>query len=245
MDQSKKSAHTFTYFDLLDACKQPGCPVCRLGDSTVRRYLSGLFYEFVNDPGTRDQLHTSMGFCDSHVTLLLETRIADGLGASIIYQSLIHSILRDFQIYFPPRIPAKSSWSRRRAPHVKSPLEKAQETCPACEYSNTVIERAIHAIAQSLHEETTRAALQKSDGLCLPHLWQALDYIQMPVDAEFLTRLTRDKLENLQDEMVELIRKHDYRFNSEGITQEEAMAWRNAMCMISGASLGLTLEKPG
>jgi hypothetical protein len=37
--------------------------------------------------------------------------------------------------------------------------------------------------------------------------------------------------------MDELIRKNDYRFQSEGITDREGQAWRKAMRMISGAGM--------
>ena len=47
--------------------------------------------------------------------------------------------------------------------------------------------------------------------------------------------LTRARLEALQAEMAELVRKNDYRFQSESITESEGLAWRKAMCMISGA----------
>jgi hypothetical protein len=70
-----------------------------------------------------------------------------------------------------------------------------------------------------------------------------LERIQKPDYASFLLELTRTKLEKRRSEMEELIRKNDHRFRSEGITREEALAWRKAMCMISGASITLTGEK--
>ena len=39
------------FFDLLEACAETGCPVCRLSLITARRYLADILYEFVNDPG--------------------------------------------------------------------------------------------------------------------------------------------------------------------------------------------------
>jgi hypothetical protein len=55
--------------------------------------------------------------------------------------------------------------------------------------------------------------------------------------------LTRIMLEKRGSEMAELIRKNDHRFRSEGITREEALAWRKAMCMISGASITFPGDK--
>jgi hypothetical protein len=52
----------FVYNELLEACRSPGCPVCRLSQRAVRRYLVNLFYENVNDGNLRAQLRKSLGF---------------------------------------------------------------------------------------------------------------------------------------------------------------------------------------
>ena len=41
---------------VLDACAEPGCPVWRCLRADSVRYLDGLLYEHVNDPGTRARL---------------------------------------------------------------------------------------------------------------------------------------------------------------------------------------------
>jgi hypothetical protein len=43
--------------------------------------------------------------------------------------------------------------------------------------------------------------------------------------------------------MAEVIRKNDHHFHSEGITQEEALAWKKAMVMLSGVSINPTGDK--
>ncbi|MBI4271931.1 MAG: hypothetical protein HY615_16460 [Candidatus Rokubacteria bacterium] len=58
------------YFRVLDACAEPGCPVCRCLTAHSVRYLDGLLYEHVNDPGTRARLHASRGFCGWHASMV-------------------------------------------------------------------------------------------------------------------------------------------------------------------------------
>ena len=96
MTSSNDVPPSFSFYDLLNACTQTGCPVYRIGAHSVKCYLESLFYEYINNPGARDNLLKSLGFCKEHAQLLLITRIADGMGASIIYANVIRKILREF-----------------------------------------------------------------------------------------------------------------------------------------------------
>lgn len=238
MDSSENAHHPFMYHDLLDAFDQPGCPVCRLSARSVRRYLDSLFYEFVNDATARDSLVNSHGFCAEHAGLLLETRIADALGASIIYRNIVKIILENFPKSSSgsttSTIPGPAKERTRlinkfiRATHIPG-------RCPACEQREASSDRALEGLSNSLDDEKLRLVIQGSDGLCFPHLAQLLERIQGPDTVKFLLGVTQKNLEILQLEMGELIRKNDYRFQSEGITDGEGRAWKKAMRMISGA----------
>ena len=105
----------------------------------------------------------------------------------------------------------------------------------ACEHEEAVAEHALDELEKSLLEEKMQSALRDSDGLCFPHLAQLLERIEEPQAVGTLLNLTQKKLGSLQSEMAELVRKHDYRFQAEGIQEQEALAWRKAMRMISGA----------
>ena len=61
-DRSK----SVSYFELLDALRLEGCPVCRLLLKWSRFYLDSLFYEYVTDFGVRSRLRQSDGFCNWH-----------------------------------------------------------------------------------------------------------------------------------------------------------------------------------
>ena len=245
MDSSAKASHPFMYFDLLEAFKQPGCPVCLLSERSVRRYLDGLFYELVNDPGARDSLLKSHGFCVEHAGLLLETRIAEALGASIIYKNIVKVILEKFPKPSPPSSPSTiPSSTKERTRLIREFIRASDPTgrCPACEQREDASDRAMEALKNSLDDEAIRLAFQDSDGLCFPHLTQLLQRTQGTGTVKFLLGVTQEKLEALQSEMGELIRKNDYRFQSEGITDREGRAWTKAMRMLSGAGTHKTRE---
>ena len=231
MTLSNNQPPTSTYYNLLNACADPGCPVCRVGAHSVKRYLKSIFNEFVNDRATRDNLLKSLGFCGEHSQLLLNTSIADALGASIIYENIVKKMLREL-----PR--------QHDAKGVKNAVNR-NRNCMACEQRNAVTDRSINEIRNSLGNEKMKNALLGSDGLCFPHLLQVLENNQNVDDADFLLSLTKTKLEARQIEMAELIRKNDHNFRSEEITKDEALAWKKAVSMVSGVSISLTGDKRG
>jgi hypothetical protein len=235
-DQNPKP---FTHHEFLEACAQTGCPVCRIGAQTVRRQLKALFYEYVNDREMRANLVKSLGFCNEHTRLLLSHKIADGLGASIIYEHLVKVILREF--------PASDSniqpkeLSRKISSFVSA--SDGLEECLACKRREEAVSYTLSQITNALDNTTLIDALEKSDGFCFPHLSQLLLLTSKPADVNFLLTLTKNKLEARQAEMAEVIRKNDHHFSSEVITAEEAIAWKKAMVTLSGVSINPTGDK--
>ena len=229
MTSSNNLPPTSTYYELINACADPGCPICRVSAHAVKRYLKSIFNEFVNDRAIRDNLLKSLGFCGEHSQLLLNTRIADALGASIIYENIVKKMLRELP-------------KQNKEKDLQNTVNRTKN-CMACEQRNTVIDRSINEICNSLSDEKMQNALQDSDGLCFPHLLQVLESNQNTDDADFLLSVTKTKLEIRQTEMAELIRKNDHNFRSEEITKEEALAWKKALSMDSGVSISLTGDK--
>jgi hypothetical protein len=236
---SAKSTTPSSLHELLEACSQTGCPVCRIGAQTVRKQLKALFYEYVNDIEMRETLVKSLGFCDEHVRLLLSHKIADTLGASIIYEHLVKVVLREFPKQTSNLQPKELS---RKFNSLVSASEGLGE-CLACKRRDEAVNYTLRQISGALDNATLREALEKSDGFCFPHLSQLFLEIQKSADVEYLLTLTKTKLETRQFEMAEVIRKNDHRFHAEKITEDEALAWKKAMVMLSGVSINPTGDK--
>lgn len=230
---------SFSNHDLLDACKEPGCPICRLGAQTVRRYMRSLFYENVNDLKTRDTIAKSLGFCGEHSRLLLSARIADGLGNSIIYEHLVKVILRELPKNSSAGKPAELA--KRLRKFISGNDSVGQ--CPVCARRDEFVESNVIQVSRSLDNETLRLALEASDGFCFLHLAQIFERTSKPADVDFLLTLTRQKLEARQGEMAEVIRKNDHRNTTEVISDQEALAWKKALSMLSGISITQTGER--
>jgi hypothetical protein len=241
MNLFKKTPAPYSNRDILEACTQTGCPVCRVGAHSVKRYLKSIFYEYVNDIDTRARLNKRLGVCEEHVQLLLNTRIADTLGASIIYENIVKVLLREFPNSSSPMISNPKEAARLISGFTNS--AKSNGTCLACEQRDAIIKHTLDEMSKALSDENLQAALQGSDGLCFPHLAQLLERLEKPEDVAFLMDITCKKLEFRQSEMAMVIRKNDYQSDTEKITHEEAIAWKKSMCMVSGVSISPTGDK--
>ena len=239
MKNPDQTSKPYSHHEFLEACTQTGCPVCRIGSQTVRRQLKSLFYEYVNDREMRANLVKSLGFCGEHTRLLLSHKIADGLGASIIYEHLVKVILREFPASASNVQPKELS---RKINSFVSASEGLGE-CQACTRRAEAVNYTLSQIVGALDNTTLLDALEKSDGFCFPHLSQLLLQTPKPADVNFLLTFTKNKLETRKAEMAEVIRKNDHHHSSEVISAEEAIAWKKAMVMLSGVSINPTGDK--
>jgi hypothetical protein len=232
----------FTSYKLLEACREPGCPVCRLEQHSVERYLDSQFYENVNSPKWRDQLRASRGFCPEHAWLAVDKRLGDALGFSIIYHDIVNSILRSLEMGAAPAR-TEGRWARRagqRAESARTGIERLLEDlsdrkrCPACEHRDEVRQTILSSLVKELHHAEVAEALESSDGLCLPHLRQALDRVPDGAAARTLIAIQQAQLEQLKNELAEFVRKNDYQVIKEGFGSE-GDAWLRAIRMVAGS----------
>lgn len=230
-----------TVFNLLEACREPGCPVCRLEQHSAERYLDNQFYENVNSPKWRDQLRASLGFCHEHAWLGVDQRLGDALGYSIIYRDIVNSILHQLNDSGRPSH-ASRRWASllQKIPEpARNMIEKMlasitpRKRCPVCEHRDERTRTLLSVLVEELENPEMTDALQASAGLCLPHLRLTLEYVRDVSVCEKLLTIHRAKLESLRAELVEFIRKNDYRVIKEGFGSE-GDAWLRAVSMIVG-----------
>jgi hypothetical protein len=228
-------------YNLLEACRAPGCPVCRLEQRSVERYLNNQFYENVNSPAWRDQLRASLGFCHEHAWLAVNQRLGDALGFAIIYRDLVNSVINQLKDDSnPSRAPRRWMSLLQQVPEqARNMIEKMlsaitpRKGCPVCAYREETTRTLLSVMVEELERTQMTDALEDSDGLCLPHLRLALGHAKNVSVCEKLLTIHREKLEGLRVELVEFIRKNDYQVIGEGFG-EERDAWLRAVGMIVG-----------
>ncbi len=227
-----------TSHKLMEACREPGCPICRLEQQGVERYLDHQLYENVNSPAWRDRLRASQGLCHEHAWLGVEKRLGDALGFSIIYHDLVNNLIKSLNDNRATRSRASVRGQlpesvRRRVERVLDVLTP-QKRCPACEHREELRRGLLSVLVEDLPTPAMMEALQASEGLCLPHLGLAVGYVKDVAVYEMLLTLHTTKLESLRNELAEFIRKNDYQVIREGFGSE-GNAWLRAIRMLVGS----------
>jgi hypothetical protein len=236
---------TFSYFELLDACKEPGCPICRLGQRSAQRHLTSLIYDGVNDVPLRATLRDSYGYCHEHAWLLPESGESAPLGIAIIHRDILNTLRGQLgeETYNKKRrtslrevvagaLSAESTTGgSQAAPHIPP-----KTICPACERRLEAEHLAFASMLEALNknDQPMQAGLESSDGLCIPHLRQALSAARSQQAFDSLVNITERQLSNLINDLDEFIRKNDHRFREEKISKEEKESWRKALQRASG-----------
>lgn len=204
--QSAHHPNHLEYFQLRDALEAPGCPVCRLAEEAVEASQRTLLHENVNDPGVRERLVRSGGFCREHAWRL--TRHRDLLGTAIIHRDLMARFRAGLDAHQP---------------------ELAR--CPACVEQGEVARMAVSVLTRRFEDPEIRRRFEASDGLCREHFYQArAAWSGAPHALEMVQTAC---LSHLMAQLDELIRKQDYRFSQEPI-RGEGNSWLRAIAAVSG-----------
>jgi hypothetical protein len=227
-----KSKH-FSYFRVLEALREPGCALCRLGGTAANRFLDSLLYEYVNDTGMRRMLVEAHGFCPNHSNALVARH--DALGTSILYKAILNHLQAELETVTPEAREGWGSKLREQLGGARGASDRlaAHEGCPACTQRDDAVLRALAIVAEHEGDAELAAALAASDGFCLPHLRMALPQLSGRALAQLLAR-QRAVWQALDGELAEAIRKHDFRFRDEAFGDEED-SWRRAVEAVAGA----------
>lgn len=232
---------TMIFCELQNALAEAGCAVCRLVAKATERYLDGLLWEGVNDPGVRPQIRRAHGFCHDHAWML--ARPGASLGVAILTRDVLQSLLAEMKGI---RFQTLPTWSLRRVQESLDRDQPARATadlvarltpqaqCPACVQARRMEEVYLDTLLDHLvGKESLLAAYQASDGLCLPHFRQALARLRGEKVFDALVTAQQTIWQRLADQLSEMIRKSDYRFHDEE-WGEESGAWLRALAALTG-----------
>jgi len=209
-----------TIYELRLACHKPGCPVCNLIQRAGARYIEGIFNESMLDPGVRQKLVDSQGFCYEHTWQSINLKLSDALGHAILYQDLVRDAMR--------KITENEANGSSQLVNALTP----GSTCPACRVEDATLERVIDCMVPVLRDQDFIAEFNQSTGLCIPHLKRILPKLDGNRRGVVLLH-QNDCLEKLRGELAEFIRKSDYRFRDE-VIGNEGDSYKRAADMISG-----------
>jgi len=199
------------YFSFLDALKEQGCPVCYLVKKATHKFMDDFLYESVNDPGLRQEIKASQGFCNRHAWQL--HKFGDGFGQAIVYGDLINIILKKLE-------DINENTSLQEVLKKISPGRGTRKICMFCRQEKDAEERYISVFRESFDDPEFSVAYKNSFGLCLPHIVFALKKCRNKNLVKGLIEIDAPKLSGLIGELKEFLRKHDYRFSNEKFGKE-------------------------
>jgi hypothetical protein len=208
MKPQSRERHT-AFFNLFDALAEKDCALCRLVAKVEHDSLDSLLYENVNDPGTREAMSASRGFCAAHADLA--THMSDALGVAMLYETLC----------------------REAANHVTRELPLgATQPCPICRTAADAEERYIAEFCLRIAESDFRERFLVSDGFCLPHFRRATAIIRDKATDRIVRTHEAKTLLALADQLRVFVEKHDYKRAAEFAA--EAVSWLRALEKFAG-----------
>ncbi len=231
----KRRGKWIDYFDLKEALKIPGCPLCNRIKELSWKFLDNLYYERILDGGTRVGLIEAKGFCNWHAWMSTEIRHSDS-GIAIIYKQLL-----DIEI---ERL---SNWIRTGGAPVKKSSRRAfrkilntilsswtnKATCPICKSVEDHERMDGELLLDFVDEEEFSEEFEKSSGICIRHLIHIIQTFQAHHKLSLLVKKQLQKYKALSYELGEYERKLDYRFSKEP-KGSEADSWKRVIEQFAG-----------
>ncbi len=216
--------------ELREAMSPWGCPLCRLSEKAEQAYIKSLNYERVLDLKTRDALKSSRGLCDKH-SRDWETLQGSALGIAIVYRVTVLDLLRDTD---PSKLKPRGIFKRQ-----SSGVDLAQQLvshgpCLACDIGAGTAERFSGLLLQDIEDPKMQKLLLQCGGLCLVHLRTALSHRMRASTSASLISVQRQAWQHIMGELEEFIRKNDYRFRDEAMSEEEGTSWSRVLDVIVG-----------
>jgi hypothetical protein len=237
-----------SYYDLIEACALPGCPVCRLLEADSVRFFDALLYERFTDPRIQTALIDSRGLCSIHGAQLMD----ENRGAFAI--AFLNEVLVSALIDALDSVASPQSAQSRLTRLLGFPLDAAARTaqalspekpCMVCEALHQNEARYLDVLAEALGEVGALQRYGESDGLCLPHFRQLIANADDPAALEQLIAAQRAIWRRLEDALEAFISRHDAGADDQVLTDNEATSWRQALNQLMGRPRALGMRSSG
>lgn len=221
-----------SYYDILDALQQPGCPLCRLLLRDTDRFLDSLLYEYSNSVAIHEKFRAARGLCNPHAWRLLHFR-GGALNIALLQEAALDEVLALIARNEPAKVSRLSRWRGASEDPLAEQLAPTSD-CLVCESLNTSEEHYATTFVNALSGEIFQNAFKQSSGLCLPHFRYALPQAQTSQVLQLLIDLQTAIWKKLQTELESFKNKYDFNNASMEILEEKD-SWRRSLEALAGA----------
>ena len=237
--QSVATSRHVTCLALVEAMQEPGCALCRLQRQKSQRYVASLLNTAVSDVEQRDAWRHAKGFCSWHASMATELPHSAG-SLAILYDDVLNHEIKQLARVLTSR-PALRRWipysGRRFVRRMRRWLQAWQQhrLCPACHLWHAQEPLYIAVLLDNWQEPKLAAAFAQSGGLCWAHTRRVAAQGMAHAHIQAFLEAQQARLQELQADLQEFIRKLDYRFAHHPYGSE-ADAWQRAMALFTSAS---------
>lgn len=228
-----------SFAELYEAMGREGCPLCFLSDRVSRRYIHVYCGDNVTDVDIRSRIRESNGFCNTHAHQLVSAQF-NPLAVAFTYSDILRKIRRELQktnpsnwkSFIPRTIRLFSrKWLRNSGNNV---VFSHTKSCPVCTEINNAETRYVSTLITHWQESLLQERFKSRSALCLPHLKMAIDAAVDPDLIALLLNVQIDYWDQLDSHLEEVIRKADYRFSKERLSDDERQALLDVIDVLSG-----------
>ena len=214
------------YFELLEAIREAGCPICRLAIRSGDRFLETYSYEHVNDIEIRDLVRAAKGFCHNHTWRLFHEH--SPLGTALTYYDILGEAAQQIGT-----AKDQQGFLSSLAGRVRKALTP-QGTCLGCDAQGNAEQRHLGLLLETLRgDREAQETYGSSDGLCLLHLRAALRTRPSRSATDILLRVQEKRIAAVREQMSEIVRKADYRVKDR-VTPEDIESLPAALAQVVG-----------
>ena len=234
----------FTEKSLEESLRAGECLVCSNLVHSERHAIHSFLWEGMMSPHVRSAFLKGGGFCARH--FWIAKRIEEdgwrsgGIGVAILCENLIERAIAG--------LPRDADLGRReaRTPFLrKRPVDvaPADSKCIFCHDWTEREQSLLQALEHLKNKPTWSGALERSP-LCIHHTLLALQVWREPADRMQLRAALEVRLEELQADLKEFIRKHDWNHRDEPFGREKDAVLR-AIRILTGPERQFPTQKIG
>jgi hypothetical protein len=224
---------SFSYYDLIEKFRQPGCAICRQLELDLERYLSSLLYEFTMEHETHNGFREGRGLCNRHSWMLLKRR--EGLiSIAVLYEAAVDELLKALDHPHTPAGMFGRILGQQNEGRANSLLPTAP--CMCCTYLNAAEGRYMDVVREGFEDARFTTTYQESEGFCLPHTVQVLRAVHRPAHTGIVIDKQRAVWTSLKADLGLFAARYGLR--AEGVAEamgEEGTSWLRAIAALAGA----------
>ncbi len=207
------------YFKVLETLqKSKDCALCVLEKEAVHSYFEAFLYENVNDPGTRDALRESHGYCPFHAHHI--AGFHDTLALSILYKD--QALLA-------------ASFLEKAASHRNILGEWTHHPmCPACRQTVQIRHHYVGILVSGMDEPEMKEAFLKYFHHCLNHFLMVLEGLHDEGLKRELAGRMRERLTGLAGRLEQYCQDCQKNASGETFDSPHRLAWKEALEISTG-----------